>query len=183
MYFARTNTRSGESWQIKRYNPLTNGSLPIRVELDLSVQDSSLDIDIEREMTSSLATHETKSRFSRVQIKQNWKWGIWWDDERQSRDEKQIYLFSRDRHARNCARISMSAEASRSSRIRVLPLCFKNFLGAEETFAKWSYKSLLWSARSWVRFPRGRSLFVFNPAIMIVFTMCLFWCLLCYYHL
>ena len=80
--FALTNTRSGESWQIKRNNPLTNGSLPIRVELDLSVQDSSLDIDIEREMTSSLATHETKSRFSRVQIKQNWKWGAlmgWWE--------------------------------------------------------------------------------------------------------
>ena len=80
--FALTNTRSGESWQIKRNNPLTNGSLPIWLELDLSVQDSSLDIDIEGEMTSALTTHETKSRFSRVQIKQNWKWGAlmgWWE--------------------------------------------------------------------------------------------------------
>ena len=59
--FALTNTRSGESWQIKRYNPSTKGSFPIRVELDLSVQDSSLDIDIEGEMTSSLAKRNLAS--------------------------------------------------------------------------------------------------------------------------
>ena len=38
----------------------------------------------------------------------------------------------------------------------------------EEAFAKRSYKYILWNAWSLVLFPRGHSLFVFNPAIMIV---------------